>query len=156
MRFFLLGLAGLPLDVRERIVKRGGETTEAVAAGCLGGYGLDGFAGGLGFESLELFIAHRHSADRKTDTALAAIDLDNAGFDFLTDFESVLDLLDALIGDLGDVNETVNTILELDERTERSDLGDFALNGGADRVLRGDVAPGIGLGLLEAEQFKII
>ena len=156
VRFFLLGLAGLPLDVRERIVKRGGETTKAVAAGCLRGYGLDGFAGGLGFEGLELFVAHRHGADRKTDAALTAIDLDNAGFDFLTDLESVLDLLDALIGDLGDVNETVDTILELDERTERSNLGNLALNGGADRVLRGDVAPRIGLSLLETERDALL
>ena len=156
VRCFLLGLAGLPLDVRERIVKRGGETSEAVAAGRLGGYGLDGFAGGLGLESLELFVAHRHGADRKTDTALAAVDLDDAGLDFLTDFESVLDLLDALIGYLGDVDETVDTVLELDERTERSDLGDLALDGGADRVLRGDVAPGIGLGLLETERDALL
>ena len=43
MRCFLLGLAGLPLDVRERIVKRGGETTEAVAAGCLGYEALEDY-----------------------------------------------------------------------------------------------------------------
>ena len=121
-----VGFAGLPFDVGESVVESGGETAEAFAAGRLGLDRSDFLARGLGFKRLDLIVGHRHSADRKTDTALATINLDNTSLDFLADIKSILDLLDAVVGDLGDVNKTVHAVLELDERAEGSDLGNLA------------------------------
>ena len=49
------------------------------------------------------------------------------------------------------MDETIHALLELDERAKRGDLGDLALDNRANRVLRRDVGPRIGLSLLEAE-----
>ena len=134
----LVGLAGLPLDVCEGVVERGGKTAERFAAGRLRGGRRGRLACGLCLEGLDFVLGHRHRADGEADAALCAVNLDDPGLDLLADVESVLDLLDALVGDLGDVDETVNAVLELDERAERGDLGDLALDDHADRVLGGD------------------
>ena len=145
----LVGFTGLPLDVRERVVERGRETTEVSAAGA--GGSLLRLAGHIGLESLDLILAHAHRTDRETDATLGAVNLDDASLDLLADLERVTNLVDALVADLGDVNETVDAILELDERAERRDLRNLALDDHSDGILRGDLAPRIGLGLLEAE-----
>ena len=94
----LVGLAGLPFDVRKGVVERGGESAEAFAAG---GCGVDGsllLAGRLGHQALDLVLGHAHRADRQADAALAAVDLDDARLDLLADLKRIAHLLDALVG----------------------------------------------------------
>ena len=98
-----VGFAGLPFNVSEGIVKRGGQTTEVLAASALRGNRLDLLARGLGLKRLDLVVGHRHRTDGETDAALIAVNLDHTSLDVLTDIKRVLDLLDTLIGDLGDV-----------------------------------------------------
>ena len=52
---------------------------------------------------------------------------------------------------LGDVHQALDAVAELDERAERNDLGDLAVDDGANRVLLDELDPGILRGLLEAE-----
>src|SRR5438093_2160139 len=52
---------------------------------------------------------------------------------------------------LGDVHQTFDARLELDERTVVRDRDDLALHARSNRILRGDVLPGIGLQLFQAE-----
>ena len=91
------------------------------------------------------------SLDGETDAAFVGIDFDNAGFDFIADFENVFDFVNAVVAELGDVDETVDLVAQFDESAESGDLGDAALDDITDFVLFGDIAPGIVFGLLEAE-----
>ena len=52
---------------------------------------------------------------------------------------------------LGDVHQALDAVAELDERAERNDLGDLAVDDGANRVLFDELDPGILRGLLETE-----
>src|SRR5207249_3776449 len=52
---------------------------------------------------------------------------------------------------LGDVHQTFDARLELDERTVVRDRDDLALHARSNRILRGDVLPGIGLQLFQAQ-----
>lgn len=103
--------------------------------------------------SLEILFGESfvESLDGETDAAFVAVDLDDAGFDFLAEGEFVFDLLNAILADLGDVNQTVDLVGELDESAERGDLGDLAGNDVADLVEIVDVRPGILFDLLETE-----
>jgi hypothetical protein len=71
----------------------------------------------------------------------AAVNLDDARGDVLTDLEHVLDLVHALFADLRDVNETIDVVLESDERSEARELGDLAGDEIADFVELVNVAP---------------
>src|SRR5947207_518519 len=62
-------------------------------------------------------------------------------------------MLDALAPrHVGDVDEAVDLFLHLDERTELSEVPDLAVDFAADRILVGQVVPGIAFDLLEAER----
>src|SRR6476659_7727387 len=63
-------------------------------------------------------------------------------------------MLDALAPrHVGDVDQTVDLFLDLDERPELGKVADLALNPGSNRVLVGEVVPGIALHLLQAERY---
>ena len=71
----------------------------------------------LGFAAEGILVVVR-GLDGKTDAALGLVDLDDAGFHFLTDLEGVLDLVDTVLADLRDVHEAVDVVLELNEGAE--------------------------------------
>ena len=110
--------------------------------------GSNFFAGRLEIIFGEAFLKR---LDGESDTTLIAVDLDDSGFDFLSEGEFVFDLLHAILADLGDVNQTVDLVGEFDKRTESGDLRDFSGNNIADLVEIIDVCPGILFDLLETE-----
>ena len=114
--------------------------------------------GVLLFRRLEVGLGEvvGHGLDRKTDPPLVGVDLDDAGFDLVTDLQHVLDLFDAVMAELGDVNKTVDLVGKLDERAELRDLGDLALDDVADLVEVVDVRPRIVFGLLESERNALL
>ena len=52
---------------------------------------------------------------------------------------------------VGDVHQAVDALLDLDEGAELGEVAHLALDAAADRVLLGELLPGIGLDLLQAE-----
>ena len=63
-----------------------------------------------GLLSFELFGGVFSGFNGQADAAVALVDLDDAGSDFLANFENVLDLVNAFFADLGDVNQSVNVM----------------------------------------------
>ena len=55
-------------------------------------------------------------------------------------------------GHLGDVHQALDGLAQLDEGAERNDLGDLAVDDGADRVALDELDPRILGGLLQAER----
>ena len=91
-------------------------------------------------------------ADAEGDLLLFLVDAEDDGLDFLTDIEDVGRASDALgPGELGDVDEAFDAFLELDERAVGNEIGDLALDVGANGEALLDLVPRILLGLLEAE-----
>ena len=70
--------------------------------------------------------------DRESDAAIVLVDFDDAGGNFLSDFEHVFDFFDVVFTDLGDVDESVDGVFEFDERAERRDFRNFTGNDVAD------------------------
>ena len=94
--------------------------------------------------------------DGKADAALGFVHLDNPRFDFLTDFEGILDLFHAILADLRNVDEAVNVVLELNKRPEVCDLCDRSLHKVADLETDIDFLPRIILELLGAEADALV
>src|SRR5829696_8983530 len=62
-------------------------------------------------------------------------------------------MLDALAPrHVGNVDQPVDVVLDLDEGAELGEVADLALDARADRVLLGQLVPGVALDLLEAER----
>ena len=101
-------------------------------------------ASSIGLLGLELLVGVVGGLDGQADAALAPVDLDDAGGDFLADLEHVLDLVHALLADLRDVDEAVDLVLQADEGAEAGELGDLAGDEVADLVELVDVLPRIG------------
>ena len=104
----------------------------------------------------ESFLAVVGSFDREADAALSFVHLDDAGFDFLTDFEHVLDFLDTVFADLRDVHEAVDVVLELDEGSEVGEFCDGAFDEIADAETAVDFLPRIGVDLFDAETDALV
>ena len=92
----------------------------------------------------------------KPDAPLGFVHLDNPRFDFLTDFQGILDLFHAILADLRNVDEAVDVVLELDKRSEVCDLCDRSLHKIADLETDIDILPGIILELLGAEADALV
>ena len=60
--------------------------------------------------------------DRERDVLLGLVDLYDAGLNFLSWLEDVLDLLHAIFADLGDMNESVDVAGEFDECSKVGNL----------------------------------
>ena len=91
--------------------------------------------------------------ETKRDAALHRIDFQHHHFDFLrgrNDLAGVHVLLRP--AHLGDMDQTFDARLELNERAVIGDVRDTALELRADRILRGNAFPRIGLELLHAER----
>src|SRR5688500_6509430 len=87
------------------------------------------------------------------DLLVALVHLEHDGFDRLADAHDLRRVPDVpRPAHLGDVDEAFDARLELDERAVVRDRHDLALHPGADRILLGDVLPGIVLQLLHAER----
>ena len=86
------------------------------------------------------------------DAALVGIDLEHLHFDLLAGRDDLAGM-DVLLGPahLRDVDQPLDAGLELDEGAIVGDVGDRALEPGADRIFGGDALPRIGLELLDAE-----
>lgn len=78
-------------------------------------------------QCLEFLIGHIDGLYRQAYLTFFAINFDNAGLDFLTDFKNVFDLLYVVVGNLRDVDESIHAVLKFDERAKGGDLGDFTL-----------------------------
>ena len=97
-----------------------------------------------GLLGLELLVGVVGGFDGQADAAVALVDLDDAGGDFLADLEDVLDLVDAFLADLGDVDQPVDFMLQADEGAEAGQLGDIAGDEVADFVELVDAFPRVG------------
>jgi hypothetical protein len=69
--------------------------------------GLDDALEGCGLLA-HIFIRVVYSLDGETDTALALVHLEHAGFDCLANLKDVLHLLDAFLADLGGMDEAID------------------------------------------------
>ena len=116
--------------------------------------GFDGVEG-CGF-AFDVFLAVVGSFEGETDATFGLIDLDDAGFDFLTDFQMVLDLVDAIFADLGDMDEAVDITVHGDEGTESGDFGDLAFDEIADFVFVFDFLPRIAFELFHTEADALV
>ena len=86
------------------------------------------------------------------DAALVGIDLEHLNFHLLAGRDDLAGM-DVLLGPahLRDVDQALDAGLKLDEGAIVGDVGDRALEPGADRIFGGDALPRIGLELLDAE-----
>ena len=91
--------------------------------------------------------------EAERDAPLHRIDLEDHHLDLLRGGDDLAGV-DVLLGPrhLGDVDQALDARLELDEGAVVGDVGDAALELDADRVLRLDALPRIGLELLHAER----
>src|SRR6266446_6316058 len=95
---------------------------------------------------LGLFHAER-------DFLFGLVDFQDDRFDRLADRHELRGVPDVpRPAHLGDVDQPFDARLELDERAVVRDRDDLALHARSNRILRGDVLPGIGLQLLQAER----
>src|ERR1019366_5169488 len=86
------------------------------------------------------------------DLAFFGVDGEDKGFDDFADAQNFLRVVDSLFGrDLADVDEAFNALFDLNEGTEVGEAHDRAGDLRANGETRGDFAPRIGEGLLEAE-----
>ena len=104
----------------------------------------------------ELFFGIVRGLDRETDAALDFVDLDDARFDFLSDFEHVLHFRDVIFAQLRNVNEPVDVVLQLHERAEARQLRHFALHEIADLVFLIDFFPRIFAQLFDAKTDALV
>ena len=91
--------------------------------------------------------------EAERDAALLRVDLEDHHLDFLAGGDDLAGV-DVLLGPahLGDVDQAFDARLQLDEGAVVGDVGDAALELGADRILGLDALPRIGLELLHAER----
>ena len=109
----------------------------------------------LGFLA-ERFLAVVGGFDRETDATLGFVHLDNAGFDFLADFENVFDFLHTIFADLRDVHEAVDVVLELDKCTEVGEFADSSLDEIANAETAVDFFPRIGIELFDTKADALV
>ena len=96
------------------------------------------------------------SLDGQADAPVASVNLNDAGGDFLSHLEHILDLVNALLADLRDVDQPVNLMLQADERAEAGQLGDLAGDQVADLVDLINGLPGVGRELLHADRDALV
>src|ERR1700735_2479201 len=91
--------------------------------------------------------------EAKRDAALGGVDLEHLHLDLLAGRDDLAGV-DVLLGPrhFGDVDEALDAGLELDEGAVVGDVGDAALEAGADRILGLDALPRIVEQLLHAER----
>ena len=90
--------------------------------------------------------------EAERDAALLGVDLEDLHLDLLAGGDDLAGM-DVLLGPahLGDVDQALDARLQLHEGAVVGDVGDRALEAGADRILGLDAGPRIGLQLLHAE-----
>ena len=128
------------------------ETDEQAELGDVLDLALDGAAGRMALlEGLPGIAEALLEAER--DAALLGIDLEHHHLDLLAGRDDLAGM-DVLLGPahLGDVDQALDAGLELDEGAVVGDVGDPALELGADRIFQLDALPRIGLELLHAER----
>src|SRR4051812_18877910 len=87
------------------------------------------------------------------DLLFVRIDLEHDCFDRFTDRHQLRRVTHvARPAHLADMNQAFDARLQLDERTVVGDRNDLARDAGADRILLGDILPGIALELLQTER----
>ncbi len=85
------------------------------------------------------------------DATTIEVDLHDLDLDLGTHSGDLGRLVNVLVSHLGDVDQALDAVTEVNERAEGHELGDGALDDGADGVLLDERAPRILGGLLETE-----
>ena len=81
------------------------------------------------------------------------VDVEHHRIDHVALLEHFRRMLDPLAPrHVGDVDEAVDLLFDLDERAELGEVANLALNLRADRILLGQLVPGVVLDLLQAER----
>ena len=111
-------------------------------------FGADRVFGDEGFPG----IVH-HLLEAQRDAALLGVDIQHHHVDFLRRRDDLAGV-DVLLGPahFRDVDQAFDAVLEFNERAVVGDVGDAALELGADRVFRRDAIPRIGHQLLHAQR----
>src|SRR6185437_11412682 len=87
------------------------------------------------------------------DLLLVPVDAEDDDLDLVADLDELAGVVDALgPAHLGDVDEPFDALLELDEGSVAHHVDDLAGDAGADGVLVGDILPGAGALLLQAQR----
>ena len=109
-----------------------------------------------GLFGLELFGGVVGRLDGQADAAVTFVDFDDPRRDLLTDFEDVLDLIDAIFADLRDVHEAIDVMAQADEGAEAGQLRDVAGDQVPDLVIFVDVGPWVFGDLFDADGNTLI
>ncbi len=112
--------------------------------------GLDCGVEGCGFFAHVFFVVVC-GFDGEADAALAFVHFDDAGVDFVADFEHVFDFLNTLFAELRDVDEAVDVAVEFHKRAEGGEFADGAFDFVADFVAGLDGLPRVFVDLFHAE-----
>src|SRR3984893_14352441 len=144
----------LPVEIGEvdHAVDLAVEPEEEAELGLVLDLALDDGAGRIFLDEDLPGIAHG-LLEAERDAALDRIDLEDLHLHLLRGGDDLAGM-DVLLGPrhLGDMDEPLDAGLELDEGAVVGDVGDAALEAGADRELGLDALPRIGLQLLHAER----
>ncbi len=117
------------------------EFDEGAVSGHVADLAVDGLADHVAVLDLVPRIGFE-LADAEGDFLLFLVDAENDGLDFLADVEHVGRTRDALgPGEFGDVDEAFDAFLDFDERAVGDEVGDLALDVGADREALLDLVP---------------
>ena len=99
----------------------------------------------------------RQLLDTERDTLGIAVDVENAGFDFVTLGETIARMSNTLAPrHIRDVNQTVNALVNTDEHTEISDVADGAFDDRTNRIGLSQFVPRIRLKLTHTKRNTLV
>ena len=111
--------------------------------------------GDCGFVNLDLDAKlGSGSLHGEADATTLGVDFHDLHLDDVADLDNLRRSLDVARSHLGDVHQALGGLAQLDECAERNNLGDRAVDDGANRISLDKLYPRIGLGLLGPSEMR--